>query len=311
MVHRKRREGRSATLSGENHMSDMATAWVVVTVVVPLLIGVGYNVLGYTPPEFTVARVCFSIAALILAAVTVIWALTTDWPTSPRVVVGGLLALLTIIGYPELMRWVGQKESRTQGKMVEAARSRLFARVNTMIVSNYPGWLFYRTDGLQPVLQPIGLVVSWSVTNTSSVPLRVTNYLFDVQVAGKWNRALNVASLNPKGVFAVLNGDLEHAKQNDFSSNWFDANARTTPIALGETISGWSFFAWPRGLRGPKTPEIQQLSITIDNTLGERQLIAIKPPKGEVGQSAISGGAIVVTGQQADLRGILIQPPSR
>lgn len=47
--------------------------WGVIGSVGLLLIGIGFAVMSMTPPEFTIARVCFSLAAVILVSKTAFW----------------------------------------------------------------------------------------------------------------------------------------------------------------------------------------------------------------------------------------------
>jgi len=54
-------------------MLHVLTGWVFLSILLPVLIGIGIGVLSMAPPEFTVAKVCFSLAACILLTKTTWW----------------------------------------------------------------------------------------------------------------------------------------------------------------------------------------------------------------------------------------------
>ena len=52
------------------HIMELLAGWGVVAVLVPILIGVGIGVLSMAPPEFTIAKVCFTTSAILLVVKT-------------------------------------------------------------------------------------------------------------------------------------------------------------------------------------------------------------------------------------------------
>jgi hypothetical protein len=88
--------------------------WTATGVVVPLLVGVGMNVLGYSPPDFLLARSCFILAGIFLIVMTTVW-LCTNWrPTRRRAIVATALYLLTTSSLGFGMIYVNNREAKAQ-----------------------------------------------------------------------------------------------------------------------------------------------------------------------------------------------------
>ncbi len=84
----------------------MDIAWGVSGAVCCLLVGVGFSVLGFNPPEYVIARVCFWASATILGVTGFVWALKTQQPVLWRVSASAAIWLYIGIGLPETLRWI-------------------------------------------------------------------------------------------------------------------------------------------------------------------------------------------------------------
>jgi hypothetical protein len=58
---------------GVDSIWQILFGWGVISIVGTLLIGIGWAVMSAAPPDFTVARVCFSVAAMIVSAKSAAW----------------------------------------------------------------------------------------------------------------------------------------------------------------------------------------------------------------------------------------------
>jgi hypothetical protein len=84
--------------------------WTVTGIVVPLLLGTAWAMVGLTPPEFWIARGCIGVAALIFGATALIWLAASGWPNTARVFVGVVLGAIAFVGFSEALRWVNFRE---------------------------------------------------------------------------------------------------------------------------------------------------------------------------------------------------------
>jgi hypothetical protein len=57
--------------------------WTVTGIVVPLLLGTAWAMIGLTPPEFWIARGCVILAALVFGGTALAWAANSEWPPAP------------------------------------------------------------------------------------------------------------------------------------------------------------------------------------------------------------------------------------
>jgi hypothetical protein len=78
--------------------------------VVTLALGLGYACVGFAPPEFRRARVCFIGSAALLGGMEVVWYAQTGYSFMWRVLVASLICLTIGIGLPETLRWVHKRE---------------------------------------------------------------------------------------------------------------------------------------------------------------------------------------------------------
>jgi len=90
------------------------TSWIAVGIVVPVLIGIGVGVMSMNPPDFLVARVAFSIAALILIA-RVAWWIGAELPRNTSRMNAAIFAFIIFGAIGALwissLGWVNQRRS--------------------------------------------------------------------------------------------------------------------------------------------------------------------------------------------------------
>ncbi|MFI5102947.1 MAG: hypothetical protein ACHP9V_06220 [Terriglobales bacterium] len=77
--------------------------WAVLGSVALTLIGIGFAVMSMTPPDFIIARVCFSAAAIVLTIKTAIWLVKFDAPREDRTIAAffvlGLIGAVWVWSY--------------------------------------------------------------------------------------------------------------------------------------------------------------------------------------------------------------------
>jgi hypothetical protein len=90
--------------------------WTVVSIIAVALVGVGFSVMSMTPPEFFMAKMCFTLAAVIFFARVGFWLASGNSGAFERI---GLTILICSAGgvcWVELVRWVDGRHPR-QGKV--------------------------------------------------------------------------------------------------------------------------------------------------------------------------------------------------
>ncbi len=92
-------------------MGFIEIIWTATGIVVPLLLGTAWAMVGLNPPEFWIARGCIGFAALIFGATTLTWLAMSEWPPPARIAVGAGLGIIAFIGFSEALRWVNARES--------------------------------------------------------------------------------------------------------------------------------------------------------------------------------------------------------
>ncbi len=85
-------------------------SWTVVGILVPILIGVGVGVMSMTPPEYWVARVCFTVACILLSAKIGIWLIISESSLAQRTIMVFVLFGIIAVGWVETLRWVENKK---------------------------------------------------------------------------------------------------------------------------------------------------------------------------------------------------------
>jgi hypothetical protein len=96
----------------------MGVLWTITGIVVPLLIGIGLALMTLPNPssrEFLVAKVCFWLAMLILAGMTLFWELKTESGFRNRVVTGIVMGALIFVLFPVSIQWVESRANKVVG----------------------------------------------------------------------------------------------------------------------------------------------------------------------------------------------------
>jgi hypothetical protein len=105
-------------------MGLIEIVWGVTGVVVPLLLGTAWAMIGLAPPEMTVARVCVGLSAALFIATTLFWLVAMDKPPAARVIIAAVLGALSLIGFSESLRLIGSREILLAEQAKEAGDKR-------------------------------------------------------------------------------------------------------------------------------------------------------------------------------------------
>jgi len=121
-------------------MGPMEIMWTITGVMVPLLLGTAWAMLGLSPPEFWIARGSTLVAALIFTASSIVWISNIQWPTSSRVLIAAALGLAALIGFSECLRWVNHREIIFLAQQRSAAdkRASIRAKLQQFYVESGP-----------------------------------------------------------------------------------------------------------------------------------------------------------------------------
>jgi hypothetical protein len=92
-------------------MGPLEIMWTITGVMVPLLLGTAWAMIGLSPPEFWIARGSVLAAALIFTASAIVWISNIQWPTGSRFIIAAALGLAAIIGFSECLRWINSREA--------------------------------------------------------------------------------------------------------------------------------------------------------------------------------------------------------
>lgn len=92
--------------------------WGTIGVVVPVLIGIGVGVMSMTPPEFGIAKIFLTTAAVVLCAKTLIWLIATDASRPERILVGLLILGLGGPLWVESWRWIDLRKNAKRTESV-------------------------------------------------------------------------------------------------------------------------------------------------------------------------------------------------
>lgn len=88
----------------------LGTALTVNGAVVAGLVEVGFNMVGYSPPEFSYARYSFILAAVLVGLGGATWLTLTDLTLPWRVFWGLVVGCGVFVLFPATMRWVGERQ---------------------------------------------------------------------------------------------------------------------------------------------------------------------------------------------------------
>lgn len=105
---------RSPNASRLRHMSSPWSTlfgWSMAAIVVPVLIGVGVGVMSMSPPEFQIARGCFTVATAVLVVKIGEWLVLGGLARSQRDVLALLLFASIGTAWVEAWFWVGSRQA--------------------------------------------------------------------------------------------------------------------------------------------------------------------------------------------------------
>jgi hypothetical protein len=175
--------------------------------------------------------------------------------------------------------------------------------------AGFPGPLLciYNSE-LGKTMAPINIAISVEVTSLKPGRARIYSYKADALVSyqkggRKIKESYPLFSIPISGceMYFVVDNDFSKAKKLDFSSNDFDLHARETQLEEGESISGWMFFEIDPKIRALDY-DIEEINLSLENTLGEKQTIPILSWPGlSNGESMLSSGAWHLLGGYFDL----------
>jgi hypothetical protein len=114
--------------------------WTVTGVLVPLLLGTAWAMVGLTPPEFWIARACIGLAALIFGATALTWLSASEWPNAARGVLAIVIGAIAFVGFSESLRWINLREKLVlaQAEAKADKRAEIRARLQQCYVTVGP-----------------------------------------------------------------------------------------------------------------------------------------------------------------------------
>jgi hypothetical protein len=84
--------------------------WTATGIMVPLLLGTAWAMLGLTPPEFVIARGCVCVSAAIFIGTAIVWIVVLDWQPGIRIFVAALIGALSLVVFAESFRLINARE---------------------------------------------------------------------------------------------------------------------------------------------------------------------------------------------------------
>jgi hypothetical protein len=102
-------------------MWETVSSWTVVSVVVPLLVGVGVSVMSMTPPEFWVARACFAVSACVFLGKVAPWLAAVNVGGVERLLLTFLIFGVVGVGWAGAWRWVNMREATQRAASKDGA----------------------------------------------------------------------------------------------------------------------------------------------------------------------------------------------
>jgi hypothetical protein len=90
--------------------------WTATGIMVPLLLGTAWAMLGLTPPEFLIARGCVCVSAAIFIGTALVWLVVLDWQPGIRIFVAALIGAVSLIVFAESFRLINAREQYVLAK---------------------------------------------------------------------------------------------------------------------------------------------------------------------------------------------------
>ena len=147
-------------------------SWTVVGIVSGLLLGAGFSVMSMSPPAFLMAKICFTLAAIVFFARVGFWLASSAGPASERI---GLTALICAVGgvcWVESIHWVDVRQPQVKRTGAPNDKRRLVGRFLQTIVGStsdlsasvgFVEMTVTNEDGGRTTVKPD----SWSLTVTT------------------------------------------------------------------------------------------------------------------------------------------------
>jgi hypothetical protein len=95
-------------------MGVIEILWTVAGILVPLLLGTAWAMIGLSPPEFAIARGCVAVAAIVFIGISFVWLVVLHWPTGARIVAAAAMGRSRLLFF----------QSHSAGLMTTARQSR-------------------------------------------------------------------------------------------------------------------------------------------------------------------------------------------
>jgi hypothetical protein len=92
-------------------VAEQLLSWTVVGVVVPVLVGIGVGVMSMAPPDFGIAKACFTASAIVLLLKVSIWLTDIAIPRPQRLLFACLLFALIGASWVESWQWVSRRQT--------------------------------------------------------------------------------------------------------------------------------------------------------------------------------------------------------
>ena len=265
----------------------------------------GWVAMSLTPPDFTITRICFITAALVVLGRIGWWiSIEHQFENKSLIVVSVSLAFVAIgfcLGCG--LYWVDKRESIAKQTVRDVFGlnfnvSFQTIRPNSVLVFLYP----YEKER---AMSFVDIALYIEAVNKKNIISRIMSYqcraLMEYDEGGyalltttpqggtkykyspsgrkveKW-RVLHPMGCISSQSYLVM-GDMSKARLIDFSKNSFDKIAEDKQLTPGESFSGWMFFEVEPDLIG-QTPQVKSFEITLTNSVGESQtFVSNESPK--------------------------------
>lgn len=311
-------------------MVHALTGWVFLSVLIPVLIGIGIGVLSMAPPEFTVAKICFSLAACILLTKTAWWVAVDSAAvaTRERLIVCIVVFALTGVLWATSIIWIRNREpsstvSKQEPFSVEVRSSYVSdSGPLTLFMVGYPS-MFGNTTS------PVLYLAYIQVTNLQGVPTTMSDLkvaaskgpegpwedLVPIPLAATTLYVLGVATPHPKNLAAghgtyrlataMTKEDMALAAVVDASPKLASEMAKL--IQPHDTIYGWIALDSLRHVA--LSPGQIYFRIKAQDAAGKTGIYVVELPRKQPGDPSmdVNCGVIAVSGVRADISGFHVK----
>jgi hypothetical protein len=122
--------------------------WPAVSIVSALVLTIGFGVMSMNPPAFLMAKICFTVTAVIFMARVGFWLASTTMPIAERLVLTALICGVGGVCWVELIHWVDIRQPKPGGtvKVVFSNSPLLTEHRKTFIAAEIEGIRNYLID---------------------------------------------------------------------------------------------------------------------------------------------------------------------